>query len=57
LTDDPYPLARLIARFALTREESRGSHRRVDFPEVNPDLDGMHLVLGADGDPRSQRWE
>ena len=26
LLDDPYPLARLIASFALGREESRGSH-------------------------------
>ena len=36
LLSDPYPLARLIARFALEREESRGSHRRLEFPEARP---------------------
>jgi L-aspartate oxidase len=44
LLDDPYPLARLIGRFALEREESRGSHRRVEFPGQDPALDGRHLV-------------
>ncbi len=44
LLPDPYPLARLIARFALEREESRGSHRRLEFPLANPELDGQHLV-------------
>ena len=39
LLSDPYPLARLIARFALEREESRGSHRRLEFPERDPALD------------------
>ena len=29
---DPYPLARLIAASALARGESRGVHRRFDFP-------------------------
>jgi L-aspartate oxidase len=48
LLDDPYPLARLIARFALERRESRGSHRRVEFPGRDPDLDGRHLVCAGD---------
>ena len=52
LLDDPYPLARLIARFALGREESRGSHMRVEFPERDPALDGRHLVCGPDGEPQ-----
>ena len=39
LLSDPYPLARLIARFALERRESRGSHQRVEFPERDPALD------------------
>jgi len=56
LLSDPYPLARLIARFALAREESRGSHRRVEFPRRDPELDGRHLVCGADGEPHWQRW-
>ena len=33
LLDDPHPLARLVARCALFREESRGAHSRADFPE------------------------
>ena len=53
LADDPYPLARLIARFALEREESRGSHRRLEFPETDPALDGRHLVCSGD----ERRWE
>lgn len=48
LLSDPYPLARLIARFALERAESRGSHRRIEFPARNPDLDGRHLVTSGD---------
>lgn len=57
LLSDPYPLARLIARFALERQESRGSHRRAEFPQRNPELDGRHLVCGGDGEPRWQAWE
>jgi L-aspartate oxidase len=53
LLSDPYPLARLIARFALEREESRGSHRRVEFPERDPALDGRHLLCAGD----RLRWE
>jgi L-aspartate oxidase len=53
LLSDPYPLARLIARFALEREESRGSHRRMEFPERDPALDGRHLICAGD----RLRWE
>ena len=56
LLDDPYPLARLIARFALEREESRGSHRRLEFPELNPELDGLHIVCSGD-ELGWQAWE
>jgi len=55
LLADPYPLARLIARFALAREESRGSHRRLEFPELDPAFDGRHLVC-AGGELRWQAW-
>ncbi len=48
LLSDPYPLARLIARFALERRESRGSHRRLEFPQTDPGLDGRHLVCRDD---------
>ena len=56
LLDDPYPLALLIARFALEREESRGSHRRLEFPELNPELDGLHIVCSGD-ELAWQAWE
>jgi L-aspartate oxidase len=49
LLDDPHPLARLVARGALFREESRGAHLRADFPDADPALEGRHTVLdGAD---------
>ena len=53
LLSDPYPLSRRIARFALAREESRGSHRRLEFPELDPALDGRHLLCAGD----ELRWE
>jgi L-aspartate oxidase len=53
LLEDPYPLARLIARFALERTESRGSHRRLEHPEPDPELDRRHLHCRGD----ELRWE
>ena len=53
LLSDPYPLARLIARFALERRESRGSHRRLEYPERDPGLDGRHQVCAGN----ELRWE
>ncbi len=37
LLEDPYPLARAIGAVSLAREESRGGHRRADFPRPTPD--------------------
>jgi L-aspartate oxidase len=51
LLDDPHPLARLVARSALFREESRGAHARADFPGIDRELDGRHTLL----DPTAQR--
>jgi L-aspartate oxidase len=56
LLDDEYPLARMIAAAALERRESRGAHRRDDFPLPDPDLDGIHLIVQADGALRADRW-
>jgi L-aspartate oxidase len=56
LLGDPYPLAAAIARCALERRESRGGHLRTDFPALDPNLDGIHIVLGADGAIRHERW-
>ncbi len=54
LLDDPHPLARLIARAALEREESRGTHTRTDHPEPDPTLDGRHVVVQDAGE--SLEW-
>ncbi len=56
LQADPHPLVRLIAACALAREESRGAHRRLDFPELDHELDGRHVTVGADGEPALQTW-
>ena len=57
LLDDPHPLARLVAASALAREESRGAHARSDFPAQDPDLDGRHSVVSADGAaPSCVKW-
>ncbi len=56
LLGDPYPLAAAIAATALERRESRGGHLRTDFPGLDPELDGVHLVLGPDGKTRREEW-
>jgi L-aspartate oxidase len=57
LLDDPHPLARLVARSALFREESRGAHVRADFPETEPALEGCHTVVDAGSTtPRTEPW-
>ncbi len=56
LLDDPHPLARLIARCALTRQESRGAHMRTDFPDLDPALDNRHAVLGNEDDLVWETW-
>ena len=55
-SSDPYPLARLIAAARSKRRESRGAHRRTDYPLPDPELDGVHLVVGADGSTGFERW-
>ncbi len=56
LLADPYPFAAGIAINALERRESRGGHLRVDFPGLDPELDGIHIVLGPDGTTRREEW-
>jgi len=56
LLTEPYPLAAAIATGALERRESRGGHLRVDFPGLDPELDGVHIVLAPDGAIRHERW-
>lgn len=57
LADDRYPLARAIGSTALSREESRGGHRRTDFRETDPKLDFQHLIHLPDGAIELRRWE
>jgi L-aspartate oxidase len=54
--DDPFPLARKIARSALAREESRGAHQRVDHPDTDAALDLHHSVVRAEEPARFERW-
>lgn len=56
LLTEPYPLARGIAVNALERRESRGGHLRVDCPGLDPELDGIHIVLSPDGATRHEEW-
>jgi L-aspartate oxidase len=56
LQADPFPLARSIATCALARRESRGGHLRSDFTGADPELDGVHFVLAADGELRRESW-
>jgi len=57
LAGDRFPLARLVARAALAREESRGAHQRSDQPDRDPALDETHFVLSGEEPPRLERWE
>ena len=53
-----HPLARLIGRAALAREESRGCHLRSDFREADASLEKRHLVFGSgEAAPRLGRWD
>ncbi|HEX3692255.1 MAG TPA: FAD-dependent oxidoreductase [Solirubrobacteraceae bacterium] len=57
LLADPHPLARMLARSALERRETRGTHARSDHPEPDPALDGRHAVLAGASDRLSwQSW-
>jgi L-aspartate oxidase len=56
LLDDPHPLARMIARCALARSESRGAHQRRDHPERDRSLDHRHAVVADEREVRWQTW-
>ena len=49
-------IARLVAESALTREESRGAHFRVDFPEPDSRFEA-HVVLRPGQEAVLERWQ
>ena len=55
LRSAPHLLTRLIAESAYTREESRGSHFRVDFPAENEAFE-RHVVLRPGSEPTLETW-
>jgi L-aspartate oxidase len=57
LLEDPHPLTRLIALSALTRQESRGAHRRLDHPATNPALAARHVTVRPGGPPELEVWD
>ncbi len=56
LLADPHPLARLIARCALARTESRGAHLRADHPERDPRSTCATSVVAGEDELAWQTW-
>jgi L-aspartate oxidase len=56
LVRSSHPVASMVARSALLRRESRGSHFRVDFPQEDPSLTGLHTVLRSGSEPVFEAW-
>ncbi len=57
LLDDAHPLVRLIGATALARTESRGAHRRLDFPSRDTRFDNRHVTVKSDSGPAWELWE
>jgi L-aspartate oxidase len=55
LASAPHLLTRLIAETALTREESRGSHFRADFPTDSAEFE-RHVVLRPGSEAALETW-
>ena len=57
LATSPNPLVRQIGAHSIAREETRGAHHRIDFPDTDPALDFQHYVTSREDAPALQRWE
>jgi L-aspartate oxidase len=57
LLEDEHPLVRLIAAAALRREESRGAHQRIDFPDLDPSYDRRHVTLTEGTGAALAEWD
>ena len=55
LLDHPHALARLTARCALHRNESRGAQWRLDAPAPDPAIE-LHNTVVEDAEVRFERW-
>jgi L-aspartate oxidase len=56
LLEDPHPLARMIARCALARSESRGAHLRVEYADRDRSFDHRHAVLRGEQELAWDHW-